>query len=184
MHGRLGHVCESIIFGMVFRYTRWVGSQSIEPLDPDALLDQNSRDMLEDGDLRRALERLLMRGAQRQDGTRSQGMRVLLVRLRQRRENELSRYDLSGFMDDINERLSDIIDQENEGIDRLREQGQDPDADETMRKMAEQMAQRKSEAMNGMPEDAGGRLKQLMDYEFVDPQARQEFLVLVDELRL
>ena len=31
------------------------------PLDPDDLLDLLSQDLLEDGDLRRALERLLMR---------------------------------------------------------------------------------------------------------------------------
>ena len=168
---------------MVFRYTRWDGTQSIEPLDPDDLLDQISRDMLEDGDLRRALERLLMRGAQRQDGSRAQGMRDLLERLRQRRENELGRYDLSGFMDDINERLGDIIDQERQGIDRMRNQAQDESADPDMRRLAEQMAQRKSDAMDGMPDDAAGRLKQLMDYEFVDQQAREQFQELVDELR-
>jgi uncharacterized protein with von Willebrand factor type A (vWA) domain len=168
---------------MVFRYSRWDGTQSIEPLDPDDLLDQISRDMLEDGDLRRALERLLMRGAQRPDGNRSQGMRDLLERLRQRRENELGRYDLSGFMDDINERLGDIIDQERQGIDRMRNQGQDESADPDMRRLAEQMAQRKSDAMDAIPDDAAGRLKQLMDYEFVDQQAREQFQELVDELR-
>ncbi|HLF79287.1 MAG TPA: VWA domain-containing protein [Dehalococcoidia bacterium] len=168
---------------MVFRYTRWDGTQSIEGLDADDLLDQISRDMLEDGDLRRALERLLMRGPNRRDGQRGQGMRDLLERLRQRRENELNRHDLSGFMDDINERLSDIIDQERGGIDRMRQQAQDPNADEDMRRLAEQMAQRKSDAMDSIPEDAAGRLRQLMDYEFVDQQAREAFQELVDELR-
>jgi uncharacterized protein with von Willebrand factor type A (vWA) domain len=168
---------------MVFRYSRWDGTQSIDPLDADDLLDQISRDMLEDGDLRRALERLLMRGANGRDGQRRQGMRDLLERLRQRREDQLNRHDLSGFMDDINERLSDIIDQERSGIDRMRQQAQDPDADDAMRRMAEQMAQRKGEAMDQMPEDAAGRLKQLMDYEFVDQKAREDFQELVDELR-
>jgi uncharacterized protein with von Willebrand factor type A (vWA) domain len=168
---------------MVFRYTRWDGSQSIEDLDADDLLDQISRDMLEDGDLRRALERLLMRGANRRDGQRGQGMRDMLDRLRQRRENELNRHDLSGVLDDINERLSDIIDQERGGIDRMRQSSQDPNADEDMRRLAEQMAQRKSDALESIPEDAAGRLKQLMDYEFVDQAAREAFQELVDELR-
>jgi uncharacterized protein with von Willebrand factor type A (vWA) domain len=168
---------------MVFRYSQWDGTQEIEPLDPDELLDQISRDMLEDGDLRRALERLLMRGPMRRDGNRGQGMRDLMERLRQRRERQLSQHDLSGFMDDINERLGDIIEQERRGIERMRESAQNPDADDAMRRLAEQMAQRKSDAVDALPEDAAGRLKQLMDYEFVDQQARESFQELVDELR-
>ena len=106
---------------MVFRYSEWDGTQSIEPLDPDDLLDLLSRDLLEDGDLRRALERLLMRGARRGQDGRPQGMRDLMERLRQRREQQLSRYDLGSFMDEIDERLQDIVDQERAGIDRLRD---------------------------------------------------------------
>jgi hypothetical protein len=79
---------------MFYRYYEWDGSQSIEGLDPEQLLDMLGRDLLEDGDLRRALERLLMRGQNRNDGQRQPGMRDLLERLRQRREEQLSRYNL------------------------------------------------------------------------------------------
>jgi uncharacterized protein with von Willebrand factor type A (vWA) domain len=172
---------------MRYRYTEWDGSQSIEPLDPDALLDMLSRDLLEDGDLRRALERLLMRGANRPDNNgrnqRMPGMRDLMDRLRQRREDQLERYNLGSMMEDIAERLQEIVDQEQSGIDRLRQQGQDANADETMRRMAEQMAQRKQETLDRLPSDAPGQLKELMDYEFLDPQAREDFQKLVDELR-
>jgi len=172
---------------MRYRYSPWDGSQSIDPLDPDALLDMLSRDLLEDGDLRRALERLLMRGANRQDQNgrqqRMPGMRDMLDRLRQRREDQLSRYNLGSMMEDIAERLQEIVDQEQQGIDRLRQQGQDQSADESMRKLAEQMAQRKQDAIDQLPDDAAGQLKGLMDYEFIDPQAREDFQKLVDELR-
>jgi uncharacterized protein with von Willebrand factor type A (vWA) domain len=169
---------------MVFRYSQWDGSQSINPLDPDELLEMLSRDLLEDGDLRRALERLLMRGSGRQDNNRVPGMRDMMERLRRRREEQLSRYDLGGVLEDIAEKLQDIVDQERSGIERLRESAaQDPNADETMRRMAEQLAQRKLNSMDSLPEDTGGRLKELMDYEFIDQQAREDFQRLVDELR-
>ncbi len=169
---------------MVFRYTRWDGSQSIPPLDPDELLDLLSQDLLEDGDLRRALERLLMRGARRGQDGRPQGMRDMMERLRQRREQQLGQYDLGSFMDEINERLQDIVAQERSGIDRMRESAaNDPDADQAMRDMAQQLARRKQEAMDSLPEDTAGRLQRLMDYEFLDQQARDDFQALVDELR-
>ena len=168
---------------MFFRYYEWDGSQTIESLDPEELLDMLGRDLLEDGDLRRALERMLMRGANRNDRSRMPGMRDLLERLRQRREEQLSRYDLGSMMDDIAERLQEIIDQEQRGVDRLREQGADPSADESMRRMAQQMAQRKQDTLDQMPDDAASRLRGLMDYEFLDQEARENFQELVNELR-
>jgi uncharacterized protein with von Willebrand factor type A (vWA) domain len=169
---------------MFYRYTTWDGTQSIPPLDPEELLDMLSRDLLEDGDLRRALERLLMRGANRQDGNRMPGMRDMLERLRQRREDQLGRYDLGSLMEDIAERLQDIVEQERGGIERLRDSAsQQQDVDEDMRRMAQQMAQRKLDAMNALPDDTAGRLQQLMDYEFIDQQAREDFQELVNELR-
>ena len=169
---------------MVFRYTQWDGTQSIEPLDPDELLDLLSQDLLEDGDLRRALERLLMRGARRDQDGRPQGMRDMMERLRQRREQTTSRFDLGSFMDEINERLDEIVDQERGGIERMRQQAaEDPAADQAMRDMAQQLAQRKQGAMDSLPDDTAGRLQRLMDYEFMDQQARDEFQELVNELR-
>ncbi len=168
---------------MFYRYSTWDGTQSIPPLDPEELLDMLSRDLLEDGDLRRALERLLMRGANRQDGNRMPGMRDMLERLRQRREDQLGRYDLGSMMEDLAERLQEIVDQEQGGIDRLRDSASQPDAGEDMKRMAQQMAQRKQEAMDALPDDTAGRLQQLMDYEFLDQQARDDFQELVNELR-
>ncbi len=169
---------------MFFRYTQWDGTQSIESLDPDDLLDLLSQDLLEDGDLKRALERLLMRGARRDQDGRPQGMRDMMERLRQRREQATSQYDLGSFMDEINERLEEIVEQERGGIERRRQQAaDDPDADEAMRDMADQLTRRKQEAMDSLPDDTAGRLQRLMDYEFMDEQARDDFRELVNELR-
>ncbi len=169
---------------MLFRYSDWDGKQSIEPLDPDAVLDLLSQDMLEDGDLRRALQRLLARGVRRPEGPRSPGMRDLVDRLRQRREQQMSHYDLGSLMDEIGEELQDVVDQERAGIERLRKSsGADPAADADMREMAEQLARRKLDALDSLPDDTAGQIKRLSDYEFIDPDARQAFQDLVNNLR-
>jgi uncharacterized protein with von Willebrand factor type A (vWA) domain len=111
-------------------------------------------------------------------------MRDLMDQLRQRREQQLGRYDLGSMMGEIAEKLDDIVDQEREGIERMRSNARDnPDADDAMRQMAEQLAQRKSDALDGMPQDMAGRLQGLLDYEFVDPEARDAFQELVNDLR-
>ena len=167
---------------MVFRYSAWDGSQSIDPLDPDALLELLANDLLEEGDLASALQRLLMRGARRSGGPR--GVRDLLEQLRQRREQQTGRYDLGSFMDEVRERLDEIVARERQGIQRLRSPDRsEASTEEDLRRMAEQLARRKEETLDSLPPDAAGRLQRLMDYEFLDPDARQEFQDLVTELR-
>ena len=76
-----------------FRYTQWDGSQEIDPLDPDELLDLLADDLLDEASLRQALDRLMMRGGMRQGGNRLQGLRDLLDRLRAQRDEQLVRIE-------------------------------------------------------------------------------------------
>jgi uncharacterized protein with von Willebrand factor type A (vWA) domain len=167
---------------MVFRYSAWDGTQSINPLDPDALLELLATDLLEEGDLASALQRFLMRGASRSGGPR--GIRDFLEQLRQRREQQTGQYDLGSFMDEVRERLDEIVQQERLGIDQLRSPDR-PDAptEAEMREMVERLAQRKEETLDSLPDDVAGKLQRLMDYEFLDADARQSFQDLVNELR-
>jgi len=66
----------------VFRYGAWDGTQHVLDLDAEALLDAMSDDLLEEGDLLRALQRLFRQGAQNQDGHRMPGLQDLMQRLR------------------------------------------------------------------------------------------------------
>ncbi|MPZ50197.1 MAG: VWA domain-containing protein [Dehalococcoidia bacterium] len=166
-----------------FSYSRWDGSQEINPLQPDELLDLLADDLLDEGSLRDALNRLLSRGARRPDGDRLQGLHDLLERLRNQRQQQLSQYDLGAFMDDIGEKLGSIVDQERTGIEqRLRDAGESG-ADEQMRQLLEQLAGRKRQFLDDLPEDPSGRLEKLMDYEFMDSDARDAFNELVNDLR-
>lgn len=107
---------------MRFRYSRWDGTQEVSPFDPDEVIESLSEELLADGDVRSALDRILQRGFQNRNGDRTMGMQQLLERLRQRRQEQLDRYDVGGIMDQIREMLDDVIRTEREGIDRRLEQ--------------------------------------------------------------
>ena len=52
----------------LFTYGAWDGTQHVLDLDAESLLEAMSDDLLEEGDLWRALQRLFRQGAQNQDG--------------------------------------------------------------------------------------------------------------------
>jgi len=189
---------------VVFRYSNWDGTQNVHPFDADDLLEAISDDMIKDGDLRRALERIMKRGADLRSG-RMPGMRDMMERLKQMRQQELSRYDMGSVLEDIQQKLDDIVDQERAGIQKRLddavekqaadsaqqaaedseqqsgEQGEAPD--DSMRKMFENIANRKNRYLDDLPKDPGGKIKGLQDYEFMDPEARQMFQDLMGELQ-
>lgn len=168
---------------MRYRYTEWDGTQEISPLDPEELLDLLTNDLLEDADLHRALDKLMLQGGQRENGDRLQGLRDLLERLRQRRQEQLNRFNLDSSIADLAERLRDIVEQERAGLQRRLDEADGSDAPQEMRDLLQQVIDRKRQALDSLPEDAAGTLKQLMDYEFMDEGARSDFASLVNELR-
>jgi uncharacterized protein with von Willebrand factor type A (vWA) domain len=100
------------------RYSRWDGSQRLDDLDAESILDALSDDYLSQGDLRRALERMMREGFQRRDGERQMGLQELMERLRRQRQQRMQRYDMDGVMQDILERLEHIKQLERDGIQR------------------------------------------------------------------
>src|SRR3989442_13996130 len=99
---------------MLIRYGRWDGSQSLPDLDADDLIAAMSDDLLSDGDLRRALQRLLQRGVPGRDGQRAPGLQELLKQLSQRRQERLDPYHLGSALEDIKRKLEDGIQTEPE----------------------------------------------------------------------
>lgn len=105
----------------IYRYSRWDGSQEVPIPTTDDLFDRLSEQILQGDDLRGALNRM-MRYGMRGEGQRGAGLQDLLERLRDARQRNLDRYDLSSMFDDIQERLDGIIDKERKGINqRLQE---------------------------------------------------------------
>jgi hypothetical protein len=79
---------------VLFRYSRWDGTQSVPEFGADDVLDDIADDILGYGDLRTALQRLMNQGLKPPQGERTPGLRDLLERLRQRRQQRLKDNDL------------------------------------------------------------------------------------------
>src|SRR5690242_15807886 len=112
---------EPTIYQSFYRYSRWDGTQEISPYTADDLMEALSEDLISEGDPQNALQRVFRWGLHDQDHNMS-GLQDLLERLRERKQRELDRYNLSSIMDDFQKRLEDILKTEREGIERRREQ--------------------------------------------------------------
>ena len=168
-------------------YSRWDGSQRLDDLDADQILDAMSDDLLSDGDPWSALRRLFQRGARNPDGANLPGLQDLLNRLRRQRQQQLDRYDLSSVLDDIKQKLDKILQTEREGIERRvsdakarAERGEAPDS---FRQAMEQAAAEHRKTLDEMPASPAGRIQGLQSYEFMDPDAHRLFWELMKGLQ-
>lgn len=173
------------------RYYRWDGSQHVFDLDAEDVFNSMADDILEHGDANRALRNLMQRGMRDSYGQQTPNLRDILERLRQQRQEQLERYNLDSAMDDIKERLQDVIDTERSGMDKrlseaqqqLEDAGDGAEYLQDAMEMLQQRAQRNSDALDGLPESMGGKIQQLQEYDFMDQEARQKFDELLDTLK-
>ena len=169
--------------GRRFRYSAWDGTQVVADLDADDVLGELADDVLYNGDLNAALRRLLRDGFDAA-GERVEGLRELMERLRQRRRDILDRYDPSGVLADLEERLDDVVRTETEGIERALSGAESGGVDEDTPPGRDAAGLRDSlEDMHMLPDGAGERIRSLRAHDFVDPEAERKFDELVDELR-
>ena len=181
---------------MVFRYSRWDGSQDALSLNEDALMDQMSDELLSFGDVTAALRNLLRRGLKTEE-VDTRGLQDLMERLRHRRQESLRRYDLSSVMNAVNRHLDHIRQLESQGVEREArraaglqqqlEQVRGPGLDaETARKLAgeaqRRAASRKKELDEVLWDHPGRAVDQLRQHEFTDADAKQEFDDLLKEI--
>ena len=150
---------------MRFRYSRWDDGQ--DPFGPDLpagdVLDALSDEILMGGSADRALQRLLRRGML----GRFDGLDAMRRRLRRRREQEEAALDLAGPLEEVREALEEILDRERSELSTR------DDDDARMRESF----------LDELPPDAPGRIRELQDYRFADPQAQHDFDRLMERLR-
>jgi uncharacterized protein with von Willebrand factor type A (vWA) domain len=60
---------------------------------------------------------------------------------------------------------------------------QEPGADRQFAEMLRNIVQRKQSFLEGLPPDVGGQVKELQDYEFMDPEAQHKFQELMEMLK-
>ena len=175
-----------------YRYSRWDGTQEIFGIDANALMDQLSEELLKQGDIMRALRELFRNGMQNQDGQQMGGLRDLMERLKNQRRQQLQQHNMDSVVEDLERRLKEILDTERGGIqqrlDEARDQAsaasdQDRPQQEALLNMLEQRAQRNLDTLDQLPDSLAGQIQELMDYEFMDPEAQRLFQELLDELK-
>ncbi|MBM10783.1 MAG: VWA domain-containing protein [Chloroflexi bacterium] len=175
-----------------YRYSQWDGTQRIFELDADELMDRLSDDILNQGDVMQALRDLLRQGVQDRDGQQMPGLRELMDQLKNQRRQQLQQHNMDSVVDDLKERLEDIVNTERQGIkDRLADaleqleanHGEDRAQQESLYQLLQQRAEQHQERLDNLPEGLGAQLKELMDYDFMDPEAQQKFQELLDMLK-
>ena len=175
-----------------YRYSRWDGTQHIFDLDAEALLDQLSDEVLKQGDVMRAMREMFRQGFQDREGRQMPGLKDLIEQLKNRRRQQMQQYNMDSVVDDLKEKLDEILNIERSGIDRrladAQQQVQSADGDDReqndgLYKLLEQRAKRNREKLDDLPEGMGGQIKGLMEYDFMDPEAQQKFQELLDMLK-
>jgi uncharacterized protein with von Willebrand factor type A (vWA) domain len=147
------------------RYSRWDGRQ--DPFGPEIpaaeVLEEMSEDILSGAGAQGALQRLLRRGMQGRFG----GLDSLRARLRAARERAESALDLGGPLEDIRERLDDLLERERA----------------TLSFEATEEARMREAFLGQLPPDVPGQIRELNDYRFVDPRAQRMFDELMEHVR-
>jgi uncharacterized protein with von Willebrand factor type A (vWA) domain len=165
-----------------FTYSRWDGTQRGFDIDADLLFDQLTDELLYHGDVNAALRRMLQEGMRDRDGERLEGLRDLLARLREERQQRLDRHDLGGVYDEINRELDDIIDEERHAIDNAVRDAE-TSGDERRMQTARDAAAERHMQLDLMPPDLAGKVRELSSYDFESNEARQRFEQLMERLR-
>jgi uncharacterized protein with von Willebrand factor type A (vWA) domain len=146
------------------RYSRWDGTQ--DPLGPDLsagdLLEAMSEEILAGEGAEGAMRRLMRRGLR----GRFSGTDALSARLRQARRDEQADLDLEGPLEDLARRLDDILERERTALSFRTEED----------------ARAREAFLDSLPTDLPGRLRDLREYGFVDPEAGRRFEELLHEL--
>ena len=180
---------------MLFRnylYSQWDGTQRIFELGAEELMDRLSDEIMNQGDVIRALREMLRQGFQDRDGQQIPGLRDIMEQLKNRRRQQMQQYNMDSVVDDLKERLDDILRTEREGIQRRLDQAREqvdatPEEErseqESLYKLLEQRARRNQEKLDQLPEGIGGQIQELMEYDFMDPEAQQKFQELLDMLK-
>lgn len=141
-----------------FTYSRWDGTQRGFEVDADSLLDELADDLTYHGDINTALRKLMQNGMRDAEGREIPGLRELMKRLREQRQQIQERGDLGGVYQEIADELNDIVDEE--------------------RHVAGS-----NFTLDMLPDDLAGRIRELQHYDFQSKEAERRFENLMEKLR-
>ncbi|OGO31212.1 MAG: hypothetical protein A2Z29_09220 [Chloroflexi bacterium RBG_16_56_11] len=176
-----------------FLYSEWDGSQELFELDRDKLMNELGRHMMRHGDLSRALRALQRKGIMGGQKGQMPSLDRLLEQLRRLKRDRLNQYNLDSIVDDIKQKLDDILKTEREGIKNKLEEARQKtrtnkgelseEVRERLLKNIEDRAAQNRAKLDGLPSDIGGQIRELTGYDFMDEDARNKFNELLDILK-
>jgi len=141
-----------------FTYSRWDGTQRGFEIDADSLLDELADELTYHGDINTAMRKMMQNGMRDANGNQMPGLRELMKRLREQREQIQERGDLGGVYSEIADELNDIVDEERQVAGN-------------------------NFTLDMLPDDLAGKIRELQHYDFESPSAQQRFETLMDKLR-
>ena len=101
-----------------YRFSRWDGTQLLSEAADEALLNEFMEDVLARGDIDSSLRTIMRRGAHPRDSDVDvQGMDDMLRKLRAQRQEVLRKHDLGSLLDDLRNKLEEVIQTERQGIE-------------------------------------------------------------------
>ncbi|MBO59022.1 MAG: hypothetical protein CL440_02275 [Acidimicrobiaceae bacterium] len=163
-----------------FTYSKWDGTQQISELDANALMEALGDELIEHGDPNSALRRLMQRGLDFEGG-RLEGLRDILQKLRQKRQDTIEQNSLGGIYDEINEALEQVISTERESLEAIQNRFRD---DKRKQEINDEALKARRDELDLLEhENLASRVKGLSDYDFTSTAAAQKFEELVNDLR-
>lgn len=177
--------------GSRFAYSAWDGTQTGFDYDAESLFDQLTDELLYHGDLNAALRRLMQRGFEDRSGEHMDGLRDLMDRLADQRQQMLDNFDLGSIYDDIIEELNEIVEIEREELEQELASSDDDDANFTA--PGDGSSKGKGKVKRGdaadrlfdldmLPDDLPSKVRELQAHDFASDEAKQRFDDLVERL--
>jgi len=148
---------------MRLRYTRWDGSQRVR-LTGSQVFEKLSEYLSFTDDLQQAIDWLLRQGME-WEGMRVVGLDELLEQLREEMRKRYREFNLDHALDEIREKLGEIVDLERAQLDQMGERVRD-----------------KREFLDRLPLRSAQAIEKLRQYQFEDADAEREFQNLIEEL--
>ena len=165
-----------------FTYSKWDGTQKGFDLDAESILQELTDELLYHGDLNSALRQLMRDGMTDKDGNRIEGLRDLMERIKNRREEIEDSGDLGGVYSEIADALKDILDEERHTIENDLRQAENS-GDQRRAENARNSAMERNFRLDMMSDDLAGMVREMQHYDFQSQDAQRRFDELMDKLR-
>jgi uncharacterized protein with von Willebrand factor type A (vWA) domain len=163
-----------------YRFRRF-GDDDFDDVDAEDLLGRLLDDLLEDGDLDAALERLLREGFDTEAGDHVEGLTELLDRTRRRRRELESQASPAGELERYREWLEHVESLEATGLDELLARAE-ASGDERRQEVTRDLVDQRRMQRDLMSDRFTERMGEYRAYEFVSSEAREEYESLMAEL--